>query len=224
MRPNTSLTLLAACILCFGVTLASADDDAKRLAKAVDTRYNNLTTLRADFTETYEGAGANKQESGKLTLKRPGRMRWDYTSPQPKLFVTDGKTAYFYVPGEQQARRAPVKKLDDFRSPLRYLLGKARIAKEFSRLVADVPAKPMQPGNMQLSGVPDRMSERVERVVFEVSKQMQIQRIAITEIDGTVTEFRFTNIVENAPIADAEFRFKPPAGVELIEAGEISGN
>lgn len=203
---------------------ASAEDNAQKLAKAVDERYNRLTTLRADFVENYQGAGSTKEESGKLALKRPGRMRWDYTKPQSKLFVTDGKTAHFYVPGEQQARRASVKKLDDFRSPLRYLLGKARIAKEFSQLSVTVPVKPMQPGNMELSGVPQRMADRVERVTFEVSPQKQIQRITILEVDGTTTEFRFTNIVENSAVAESEFRFKPPAGVELIEARELAGH
>ena len=92
------------------------------------------TRSQADFTETYTGAGMTRTESGTLLLKKPGQMRWDYDQPRPKMFVTDGHTAWFYVPGEKQARRTPVKQLDDLRSPLRYLLGKTKLEKELDGL------------------------------------------------------------------------------------------
>src|SRR3954463_11699526 len=114
--------LLALCCL---LPLAIAQQPAPSLDKVaddLDRHYNDLRSLRAGFTETYRGAGITRTESGTLWLRRPGKMRWDYMEPREKLFVTDGKIAYFYVPGERQARKAPVDKLDDLRSPLRYLL------------------------------------------------------------------------------------------------------
>ena len=93
------------------------------IAERVDRYYNSLQSLKADFTESYRGAGMQRSESGTLWLKQPGRMRWEYRAPAEKLFISDGKTAWFYVPGEQRASKSPVKKLDDLRSPLRFLLG-----------------------------------------------------------------------------------------------------
>ena len=82
-------------------------------------------------------------------------MRWEYAEPKEKVFVSDGKTAYFYVPGERQARKAPVKDLDDLRSPLRYLLGKTRLKKEFANLTVRAGD---QPGAVLIRGVPTGMA------------------------------------------------------------------
>lgn len=201
-------------ILCLSICALAADaaKDAKTLARKVDQRYNAMRTLRMDFTEQLETAGVRKRESGVLELKKPGRMRWSYTQPQEKVFVSDGKTAYFYVPGERQARKAPVKKLDDLQSPLRYLLGKSRIADELEGLKLD--------GNV-LSGTPKHLKDRVEKVELTVTPEGLIQRIVIEEVDGTRTDFAFTNIQENAAIADTQFRFTPPAGTEIVESTQI---
>lgn len=203
-----------AIILCLSVSAFAADAtaDAKTIARKVDERYNAMRTLRMDFTEQLATAGVQKRESGVLELKKPGRMRWDYQQPQPKLFVSDGKTAYFYVPGERQARRGPVKKLDDLQSPLRYLLGKSRIADELEGLKLD--------GNV-LSGTPKHLKDRVEKVELTVTPGGLIQRIVIEEIDGTRTEFAFTNIQENVTIADQQFKFTPPPGIEMVETTQL---
>ena len=63
-------------------------------------------------------------------------MRWEYRSPKEKLFLSDGKDAWFYIPGDRQVRRTSVKKLDDLRSPLALLLGKTRLEKELDGLSA----------------------------------------------------------------------------------------
>jgi outer membrane lipoprotein carrier protein len=140
-------------------------------------------------------------------------MRWDYQNPQPKVFVSDGRTAYFYIPGERQARKASVKKLDDLQSPLRYLLGKSQIEKELENISAEQTEK-----GVVLAGLPKHMKDRVQRVRLTVNPRNQIERIEIEEIDGTITDFKFSNIEENVEIADAQFRFKPPSGVEMVEA------
>lgn len=121
-------------ILATLVTSAAAQTGARQVAERVDQHYNSLRTLQADFSEDYSGAGIQRSESGTLWLMRPGRMRWEYRQPHPKLFLTDGRTAWFYVPGEKQARKAAVKSLDDLRSPLAYLLGRTKLEKEFSGL------------------------------------------------------------------------------------------
>ncbi|HUS19695.1 MAG TPA: outer membrane lipoprotein carrier protein LolA, partial [Terriglobales bacterium] len=112
-------------LLLLAVSLSSAQavkpEEVKSIAKRVDGRYNKLQTLISDFTELYSGNGVSRQESGSLTLKRSGKMRWEFATPKTKLFVSDGKTAYFYLPEERQVRKAAVKKLDDFHTPIRYL-------------------------------------------------------------------------------------------------------
>jgi outer membrane lipoprotein carrier protein len=190
--------------------------DPHSLADAVDVRYNHLHTLEAQFTETYSGSGATRTESGTLLLKKPGRMRWDYTEPRPKMFLADGNTAWFYVPGENQVRRMPVKQLDDLRSPLRYLLGKTKLEKEFDDLSVALNEKPMNAGDIVLEGVPKGLRERVARTLLEVTPTGYIQRIVVEELDGSVTEFRFLQQHENVEIPDAKFRFTPPQGVEIV--------
>ena len=107
---------------------------AKELAQRVDRHYNNLRSLKAGFTENYQGLGAERTESGTLLLLKPGRMRWDYTSPPGKMFLLDSKYAWSYTKGNAQAERIPAKDLNDLRSPMQYLLGHAQLAKELKGL------------------------------------------------------------------------------------------
>ena len=190
----------------------AAQTDVHAIADKVDQRYNRIQTLQAQFAETYSGAGMTRTESGTLELKKPGRMRWDYDQPRPKMFLTDGKTAWFYVPGERQVRRAPVKDIDDLRSPLRYLLGKAKLEKEFVGLAIDTNAKPLNAGDIVLRGVPKGMQERVSNTLLEVTPDGLIQRIVVEEMDGSVTEFRFLQQKENVQIADQRFQVHASAG------------
>ncbi len=202
------------------VVSSALADELQQICDNVDRRYNRLSTLTAEFTETYRGAGVQRSESGTLWLKKPGKMRWEYREPREKLFVTDGSKAYFYVPGERQARQAPVKKLDDLRSPLRYLLGKTKLQKEFENL-AIANSAPTQAGDIVLQGVPKSMADRVSRALLEVSPDGTIHRIQIEEVDGSTTEFLFRDQHENVPVADSSFRFRVPAGVEIIQAEDV---
>jgi outer membrane lipoprotein carrier protein len=151
-------------------------------------------------------------------------MRWEFTQPTEKLFVSDGKNAFFYIPSERQVRKAPVKKLDDFRSPIRYLLGKAKLEKEFDDLKLESAMRISRPGNVIISGVPKHMAERVQRVFLEISPSSQIERIVIQEVDDSTTEFQFSNLVENPPLSDQHFKFKIPPGVETIDATDLTGD
>lgn len=214
-----TLTIRALLVLLLAAPLARAGE-VEQFADNVDRRYNRLSTLTAEFTEVYKGAGIQRAETGTLWLKKPGRMRWDYREPREKLFLTDGKKAYFYVPGERQARQAPVKRLDDLRSPLRYLLGKTKLQKEFAGLSLAAVA-PLTPGNVVLQGVPQSMADRISRVLLEVNAEGLIFRIVAEELDGTTTEFRFRNQQENLPIPDSKFQFHAPAGVEMIQAEDV---
>ncbi|HVO79451.1 MAG TPA: outer membrane lipoprotein chaperone LolA [Terriglobales bacterium] len=191
--------------------------DVHTIAQKVDQRYNHLRSLQVEFTEIYRGAGMERTESGTLWLKKPGKMRWEYRSPREKLFLSDGKDAWFYVPGDRQVREEPVRRLDDLRSPLAFLLGKTRLEKELQGLSLASDVTPWMAGNVVLRGVPKAMADRVSEVLLEITPDSTIARIVIEEEDGSVTEYRFSAQQEDVAIADQRFRFSPPRGVEVIE-------
>lgn len=222
---SKTLAIIATASLLLDVSAQEAKtSDVKAIATRVDARYNKMRTLSADFIERYAGAGVAREESGTLTLKRTGKMRWEFVQPKTKLFVSDGKTAYFYVPAEKQVRKAAVKKLDDLHSPIRYLLGKSKLNSEFENLRIAVEEKPVRDGNVVLTGIPKHLSDRVERVLLEISASSMIERIMIFEVDGSSTEFRFSRFVEDAPVPDERFRFRAPPGVETLQSDELMGD
>ncbi len=209
--------LILLLLLASAAAAAASATDVHAVAEAVDSHYNRLKTLQAEFTETYRGAGIERAESGSLWLKKPGKMRWEYRSPKEKLFLSDGKDAWFYLPGDRQVRRTSVRKLDDLRSPLGFLLGKTRLEKELQGLSPAPDVAPVTPGNTVLRGVPKAIADRVREVVLEITPDYRIARIQFEEVDDSVTEYRFSEQTENREMSDQRFRFTPPPGVELVE-------
>jgi outer membrane lipoprotein carrier protein len=191
----------------------SVAPSATQLAAAVDHHYNVLHRLRVNFTETYQGMGMDRHESGVLLLEKPGRMRWNYAEPAGKVFVLDGKYGWFYTPGDAQVQQIPAKKLDDLRSPLRFLLGHAQLTKELDGLTM-APAD----GDMfRLRGVPRGMEQRVRSLELVVSREGTIHSMTLEELDGSRTSFVFKDEQANPVIAADTFRFTPPAGVQVVE-------
>jgi len=184
---------------------------AAEVASRVDHHYNSLHSLSVNFVQEYNGLGQHLRESGLLLLKKPGRMRWTYSQPQGKLFVLDGHNAYFYAPGQAEVQRVPAKKLDDLRSPLRFLLGHTELAKELTGLTLTP-----KDANYELSGVPKDMQQRVTSLRFTVSPDGVILGIRVEEVDGSVSTFTFTGEVSNPPAADSDFVFHAPAGTEIV--------
>jgi outer membrane lipoprotein carrier protein len=187
---------------------------AHALAQRVDRHYNQLHSLRAGFTESYEGLGMRRTESGTLLLLKPGRMKWEYSDPPGKLFLLDGKFAWFYSRGDSQVQRIPAKELDDLRSPLRFLLGHTELEKELSNL--SLAAAPN--GQFTLTGQPKGQEKRVARLTLTVTADGTITGIEIEEADGALTRFTFTGEQPNAPVPPETFHFAPPPGVPVVDA------
>src|SRR5271165_6716874 len=215
--------------LCFAIVVpvsatvlvqSASAADVHALAAAVDAHYNHLRSLEADFTEVYRGSGMERTESGTLWLKKPGKMRWEYRSPREKLFVSDGRDAWFYVPADRQARKTAAKKLEDARSPLAFLLGKTKLEKELQGLSLAPDIEPLAAENVVLRGVPQALADRVSEILLEITPDHQIARIVIQEVDGAATEYRFAGMKEDVAIGDARFEFRPPAGTETVEGME----
>jgi outer membrane lipoprotein carrier protein len=206
-----ALVLLAPASKCGAQTSPLA---ARELAQRVDRHYNQLRSLKARFSESYEGLGMRRAESGTLLLLKPGRMRWEYASPAGKLFLLDGNFAWFYARGDSQVQRIPAKRLYDLRSPLRFLLGHTQLEKEFSNLAL----APAANGHFTLTGQPKGQERRVSRLTLTVTADGVITGIEIEETDGALTCFTFSGEQPNAPIPAADFHFTPPAGVPVVDA------
>ncbi|MGO9437068.1 MAG: LolA family protein [Terracidiphilus sp.] len=191
--------------------------DAHAVAQLVDSHYNRLHSLRDNFTESYEGLGMSRAESGTLLLLKPGRMRWDYTTPAGKLFLIDGKFAWFYGRGATQVQRIPATKLDDLRSPLRFLLGHTQLEKELTGL--QLASTPTAPGEYTLVGQLKGQENRVRSISLTVAPSTgAIVAIDIEETDGATTRFTFSGEETNVAIPDSAFKFTPPAGVPVVDA------
>lgn len=204
---------------CFCAASAQAQQpSANEIAHRVDAHYNHLRSLRAHYTERYRGMGMDRTESGTLTLRKPGRMRWAYDVPRGKVFVLDGHDAVLYSPGDANAQRMPAKQLDDLRSPLRFLLGHAQLARELDHLSLTLVSLPGGGSGYTLSGVPKGMEQRIRSIAVTVNAQGVIESMRATELDGATTDFAFSDQRENVPTADADFRFDPPPGVGIVTA------
>jgi len=186
---------------------------AQDMAQRVDHHYDSLHSLKAGFTESYNGLGMTRTESGTLLLEKPGRMRWDYDSPPGKVFLLDGKYAWSYAPGDPQVQRIQAKELDDLRSPLRFLLGHTDLEKEMSKLT--LAAAPN--GAFVLSGQPKGQEQRITRLALTVTAAGTITGIEIEEADGALTRFTFAGEQTNVPVAPESFRFKAPSGVPVVD-------
>jgi outer membrane lipoprotein carrier protein len=213
MHP-TSKTRSWTAALVLLLTTAAYTQSATALAKTVDNHYNHLISLQARYTERYQGMGMDRSESGTLTLKKPGRMRWAYDSPVGKIFVLNAHDAISYTPGDAQATRISAQQLDDLRSPLRFLLGHTELTKELDHLSL-LPAN-NQPALYDLSGVPKGMGQKLRSLTLTVDASGVIHAMRMEEVDGAVTTFTFTDLRENLPTSDADFTFTPPPGVAIV--------
>jgi outer membrane lipoprotein carrier protein len=223
MRNRWLARVVMVCLLIVGWRWPRLDAatslNIKAVAAAVDAHYNHLHSLEAEFTEIYRGSGMDRTESGTLWLKKPGKMRWEYRSPKEKLFVSNGKDAWFYVPDDRQARKESAKKLEDVRSPLAFLLGKTKLEKELHGLSLAPDIEPVTAGNVVLRGVPTGLSDQISEIALEVTPESHIARLIIQGVDGATTEYRFANQKEDVTITDGRFDFKAPAGTEVVEGG-----
>lgn len=206
--------LLAACFAgAAGPLRAEPALTASELAGRVDRHYNSLHSLEVHFVQHYDGMGMHRKEAGVLLLRKPGKMRWTYTDPDGKLFILDGHNGYFYSPGESEAQRVDEKKLDDLRSPLRFLLGHTELEKELSGLTMAQDAT----GRYVLSGVPKGLEQRVTALRITATPDGTIEAMSIEETDGVTNSFDFSGEAANAPAPASAFVFTPPAGVHVVD-------
>lgn len=215
MFQRLALSLICGAALAANVSAQGSELD--QLIAALQAKYARLASLAADFTQIYNAPGERtRRESGRLLLKKPGRMRWDYSAPEEKLYVSDGKVIYEYVPAERLVTRATVKESNDLRAPFMFLLGRGNLRRDFKRIEL-AGESPVRAGNRVLRLIPKRDAGFRELLIEVEPGTMTIARLAFVNPAGARSDFLFSNVRENPPASDAQFSFRPPAGVEVRE-------
>jgi len=215
LRVNHNVTQLVLWVSLACLPLQAAEADLNTLLKGVEQHYNRAKTMQVHFIESYTVQGrARKSESGELTLRKPGRMRWDYTAPAGKLFISDGKDVYLYTPEAHRVEKTKLKASDDMHAPLAFLLGKLDFTKEFR----DFQVKP-EGANYLITAKAKNEKSLYEKVQMLVAPDYEIQRLVIDGQDLSLLTFQLDGEKLNPSIDDALFKFQMPAGATLVAEG-----
>ena len=200
------------------IALAVAAGAATDLAQALQQKYDTIHDFSADFVHTYQGGVLHKQitERGHVLVKKPGKMRWEYTSPERKLFISDGVRVYSYVPEDRQVIVSPVPKDDQPGAPILFLAGKGNLVRDFTASPGEPPAG-SPPMSEALKLVPKTAQPDYDSLLLVVDRQSLALRTLVT-IDGQGgrSSISFVNLKENVNPADKEFAFNIPRGVDVI--------
>jgi outer membrane lipoprotein carrier protein len=199
-------------------TISSAQSaDLNPLIEGIQRKYSRMQGLEADFAQVFYGAdGRIIRETGRLLLKRPGKARWEYASPERKLFVSDGKNVFFYVYGEKNATRSSIKETVDPQIPFLFLLGRGNLRRDFSRIEIAAGEFAIGAGNRVLRLFPRRAPEEFKQLLVEVSPaSFEVRRMVIFERSGARMDFVLSNVRENYVAADSQFQFAAPPGVTI---------
>jgi outer membrane lipoprotein carrier protein len=210
--------------------------------KTVEARYHSSRTLKAVFLERYnEGRLTARAESGTAYFSRSGRMRWEYESPEQKLFLTDGKTTWFYVPADHTVSRISMKESNDWRTPLSLLTGKANLNKYCKRIDFGDPPHDT-PGNVTLRcvpvGSPDTNAKnnqnnadqplspdaggQIQFVILEVDpKTGWLASVTILQAGGIQMEYKFGKWEGNLEVPETMFHFIAPKGVAIVDGDSV---
>jgi outer membrane lipoprotein carrier protein len=200
---------------------ASADPTPAELAQQLQRRYDGIKDFSANFVHAYVGGALRKRvtEQGHVVIKKPGRMRWDYTTPEAKVFVADGVKVYSYVPADKQVVVSPVPAEDEATTPTLFLAGKGNLTRDFTVSAIDLP-NDMPAGSRTLKLVPHVRQQDYDWLVLVVDPSTLALRGFVTEdAQGGTSSFLFANLKENTGIADKAFEFKIPRGVDVISTG-----
>jgi outer membrane lipoprotein carrier protein len=212
---------IAACAAIGGPPVAhAADSTAPELAAALQRKYDGIKDFSADFTHAYEGGVLRKQitERGHLLVKKPGKMRWDYSAPETKQFVSDGVRMYSYIPQDKQVIVASVPPDEDAPTPALFLAGKGNLTRDFTHSLIDAPAG-MPAGSRALKLVPKARQRDYNWLVLVLDPgSLAIRGLLTMDAQGGTSSFSFTNLKENVGLADKEFAFKIPRGVDVVTA------
>lgn len=232
------LCLWLICCLLRPAPPAEANPEVKHLVGLFEARYHHAKTLAATFLERYtENGRVVRTEAGTAYFRRPGKMRWEYESPEKDLFLVDGKSAWFYVPGDHTVTRVPAKQSSDWRTPLALLAGEMKVSRVCARVQLVAAEKPEGKDHAMLqclvrgteSGSPSpdagveapQESGSGDAVFFEIVRDTgELARLLVRQSGGVQVEFRFEHWRMDPPVPESLFRFDVPLGVAIVN-GEL---
>lgn len=216
-----SLTLIS--VLAASVSLRGAEPTAAELAQSLQRKYDTIRDFSADFVHNYKSGALRKQltEKGHLLIKKPGKMRWEYTAPEQKLFVSDGVKIYSYIPQDKQVVVSNVPPDDTAAAPALFLAGKGNLVRDFTAVLTEVPAG-MPAGTKALKLVPKTPQPDYDWIVLFVDQTtLGLRGLMSTDAQGGTSTFSFANLKENVNLTDKEFAFQMPRGVDVVtDAGQ----
>jgi outer membrane lipoprotein carrier protein len=212
---TTPLVFLA---LLVGVPAGQAGRTPADLARDLQAKYERIQSFSADFEHVYEGGVLRKKvtERGTVIVRKPGQMRWTYTAPEKKEFVSDGRKLYSYIPDDKQVIVSAVPPADEASSPALFLAGKGSITRDFTASPASVPG--LRPDEDAVQLVPKKPQEEYDWLVLVVARgSLELRRLVTTDAQGGTSTFVFSRFRENVRLAADAFTFKIPRGVEVID-------
>jgi len=213
--PNVRLYLLCVCLL--AMPLAAAERiNLDTVIEGLEQHYNRPETLHLEFEQTYSAPGRREiVETGEVYLRKPRRMRWVYEQPAGKLFVADGRDAYFYSPTANRVEKSPLRESGDLRTPLAFLIGRVDLRRDFDRFLY----KPVGE-DVYIAGEPKSARSPYSQVIFVVTPDYRIRRLEVHGQDESVMEFTFSDETVNLSLPDNLFEFQMPSGADLVEISE----
>ena len=190
---------------------------AEEVARLLQKKYETIHDFSASFTHAYEGGVLRKKlvERGTVLIKKPGMMRWTYTSPERKEFVSDGRKLYSYVPEDKQVIVSSIPADDATNTPVLFLAGKGNLARDFTPSLVELPEA--GPDAYALKLVPKRSQRDYDWLVVLVDRAtFRLDGLVTIDAQGGRSAFTFTNLKENVELPDKDFVFKIPRGVEVV--------
>ncbi|HSZ81177.1 MAG TPA: outer membrane lipoprotein chaperone LolA [Polyangia bacterium] len=195
----------------------------KEVVERVQKRYDAAKDFRARFNQTLTNAAFARKTSstGEVLLKKPGRMRWNYAQPEPKMYLADGATLWLYEPEDKQAFKQELKS-SQLPSALAFLAGQGKLAAEFDIAFAPAQTPYGTPRDYVLALSPKAPQATVKTILFVVEPgTFDVRESVITDQQGNINDLLFSEIRTNTGLPDATFRWAPPAGVRLIDAAKL---
>jgi outer membrane lipoprotein carrier protein len=202
------------CLLLIVAAVAWPATTADQLIKKVQDRYNSAKTLSVHFVEDYSILGHPRPaETGTLSLRKQGKMRWDYTRPKGKLFISDGKQVFLYTAADNRVEKVPLKDTEDMRAPLAFLLGRFDMKKEFK----DFQVRPAESGTwLDASAKTDRLP--YEKIEMLVASDGSITKLDVVGRDQSLLSYTFSDETLNPVLSDDLFHFQVPPGAQVVDA------
>ena len=198
--------------------LPAQQQSAAELAAALQKKYATVRDFSADFIQTYRGGVLNRQmkDTGQVLVRKPGKMRWEYKTPEEKLFVSDGTSIYWYVRQDRQAEKRPMPSDDQASTPALFLAGKGDITRDFTPALVERPAGQAE-GTLALKLVPRTPQAEYDWLIIVVDpSSLSLRGLVTADSQGGTSSFTVSNLKENVGLADKLFTFTPPRGVEVV--------